>query len=119
MELVLQLEALMFLFGVAGARLLVMCRSLPSDVICWGPLLFASSSRMGQSSPKSPNLAENYSNRLDDCHNSERYLKQWHGIGFNNTTSNLAVSLAAITIALTTPVTASASNARRRSLGER
>jgi hypothetical protein len=72
MELVLQLEALMFLFGVAGARLLVLCRSLPSDVICWGPLLLASSCRMGQSSPKSPNSVENYSNRLDDCNNSER-----------------------------------------------
>jgi hypothetical protein len=130
-------RALMFLFDVAGALLLALCCSLPSDVICWGLLLFACSCRRGQSSPKTPNLVENFSNRLADCNNSERYLQQWHGIGLNNTTSNLAVSLAVITVDLPTPVTASdicnngmevvfnntpsnlAEPLRRHSLGER
>jgi hypothetical protein len=58
--------------GIAGVRLLTLCRSLPSDAICLSPLLFACSSRTGQSSPKSPNLAEKYSNQHDDCNNSER-----------------------------------------------
>jgi hypothetical protein len=43
---------------------------------------------------ENPTTANN--NRLDDCGNGERYPQQWHGVGLEDTTSNLAVPLAAI-----------------------
>jgi hypothetical protein len=44
--------------------------------------------------PRKPD--DGNSNRLYDCSSGERYLQQWHGIGLEDTTSNLAVPLPAI-----------------------
>jgi hypothetical protein len=44
--------------------------------------------------PRKPD--DGNSNRFDDCGNGEKSLQQWHGVDLEDTTSNLAVSLAAI-----------------------